>query len=165
MIFYIGLLGPFFEELVYRGVILRNLEQYGRSFAVVASAMLFGFMHMNLLQIPMAMGLGLIFGYLALRYSLRFSILLHMCNNTFVLAVTIVLAKGNEMLVVLFGLTVISIFASAGYLLLKNWRAIWEAAKSISLDTKMIGKFLTSLPILLFFLMAVGVTIFGIMKH
>lgn len=81
MIVYTCIMAPIFEEFIYRGAVLRSLEKYGRKFAILISAILFGLMHGNFYQIFMAAGIGIVLGYLATEYSIKLTILLHMCNN------------------------------------------------------------------------------------
>jgi membrane protease YdiL (CAAX protease family) len=78
---YVILLGPFCEELVFRGALLRALEPYGANFAMMASAILFGLYHIILYQAVFAFLLGLILAYAAGRFSLKWSLLLHIANN------------------------------------------------------------------------------------
>lgn len=81
MLIYSCLVAPIFEEFIYRGAVLRSLEKYGRGFAILISAILFGLMHGNFYQIFMAIGVGIILGYLATEYSIKLTILLHIINN------------------------------------------------------------------------------------
>lgn len=81
MFLYASILAPLSEELLFRGYILRKLQPFGKRFAVLCSAILFGLFHGNLLQTPYAFLMGLILGYMAVEYSLIWSILLHMFNN------------------------------------------------------------------------------------
>lgn len=81
MFVYSGLIGPIAEELIYRGFVMRALEKYGKPFAVVMSSVFFGVMHQNLIQSVFAVGVGLILGYVAMNYSVKWSILLHVINN------------------------------------------------------------------------------------
>jgi len=83
MVLYVCIIGPFLEEFLYRGAILRYLEKYGARFAIITSAVLFGFMHGNIIQIPFAIVIGIIFGFLAKEYSIKLSILIHIANNTY----------------------------------------------------------------------------------
>jgi membrane protease YdiL (CAAX protease family) len=75
------LIGPVVEELIFRSMILRRLQPYGANFAILVSALLFGAWHMILIQGFFAFFIGLILAYVALRYSLRHAILLHIINN------------------------------------------------------------------------------------
>ncbi len=84
MLVYSVVVAPVVEELVYRGALLRALERYGRWFAIVISALIFGLMHGNAVQFPVAFVIGLAFGYLSLKYSLKLTIVLHVLNNLFV---------------------------------------------------------------------------------
>ncbi len=81
MFLYASILAPIWEELLFRGCILRGLRPFGKQFAVLGSALLFGLFHGNLLQAPYALVVGLLLGYVTVEYSLVWSIALHMFNN------------------------------------------------------------------------------------
>lgn len=81
MFLYAAILAPIWEEVVFRGVVMRSLERYGRKFAIFASAFLFGVFHGNIVQTPYAFMVGLVLGYVAMEYSMLWSIVLHMLNN------------------------------------------------------------------------------------
>ena len=81
MFLYASILAPIWEELLFRGCVLRSLRPYGKRFAIFGSAVLFGLFHGNLLQAPYALLMGLALGYVTVEYSIRWSILLHMFNN------------------------------------------------------------------------------------
>lgn len=75
------------EEMVFRGYILGALRPQGDGIAIVFSAVLFGLLHGNLLQIPFAFILGLIFGYLTVQTgSIWPAVLIHFLNNAFSIA-------------------------------------------------------------------------------
>lgn len=78
---FIVLIGPFIEEVVFRGAIMRFLMPYGVNFAIVTQALLFGLYHMNFWQSLFAFALGLVLGYVAARFSLKWSYALHVLNN------------------------------------------------------------------------------------
>ena len=81
MFLYMGLAAPIVEEILFRGVLLRGLERHGKRFAIVGSAILFGFFHGNLVQSPYAFAVGLVLGYVAMEYSIGWAMVLHMVNN------------------------------------------------------------------------------------
>ncbi len=81
MFLYSSFVGPIVEELIYRGFVMRSLEKYGKSFAVIVSSVFFGVMHQNFVQSVFAVIAGFILGYVAMNYSLKWSILLHIVNN------------------------------------------------------------------------------------
>lgn len=78
---YVCLAAPIIEELLYRGFILKSLKRYGECFAIVISSVLFGLMHTNLTQSVFAFFAGMVLAYVAMRYSVKWSILMHMINN------------------------------------------------------------------------------------
>lgn len=78
---YVCLAAPIIEELLYRGFILKSLKKYGECFAMVISSVLFGLMHTNLTQSVFAFFAGMVLAYVAMRYSVKWSILMHMINN------------------------------------------------------------------------------------
>lgn len=81
MFFYVGVLAPIAEEILFRGLILRSLEPWGKRFAIFASSFLFGIFHGNLVQSPFAFAVGLVLGYTAIEYSITWAMVLHMFNN------------------------------------------------------------------------------------
>ncbi len=72
----------FCEEFLFRGVICNNLRPYGKTIAVVGSALLFGLMHQNVGQLFYTTVAGIVLGlvYVETR-SIWAPILLHMFNN------------------------------------------------------------------------------------
>ncbi len=81
MALYIAFLGPFAEELVYRGFLMNGLKPYGKIFAIIVSSVFFSLMHGNLEQIPFAFLCGIFLGYVASEYSVIASTLVHIINN------------------------------------------------------------------------------------
>ncbi|WP_322083464.1 CPBP family intramembrane glutamic endopeptidase [Burkholderia sp. BCC1972] len=86
------LIAPLFEEMLFRGVMLRSfLRQYPAGTAIAHSAAVFGLAHLNVYQFVLAFGLGLLIGKLyAATRSLLPGILIHASYNT---AVAIVALK------------------------------------------------------------------------
>ncbi|PST45562.1 CPBP family intramembrane metalloprotease domain-containing protein [Bifidobacterium callitrichos] len=78
---YIGLIGPIFEEVLFRGVLLKELKPFGRNFAIVTSALLFGLFHGDVVQGAFAFLMGLLLGFVAMEYSLVWAIAIHIFNN------------------------------------------------------------------------------------
>lgn len=81
MFLYAAFGAPIVEEVIYRGFIMKSLEKYGKVFAIIISSIMFGLMHTNLTQSIFAMLVGLVLGYVAMNYSLKWAILLHFINN------------------------------------------------------------------------------------
>lgn len=81
MFLYTGILAPIVEEILFRGLIQRTLMPYGKKFAILCTAFLFGIFHGNLIQAPFAFLVGLVLGYVAAEYSIGWAMVLHMVNN------------------------------------------------------------------------------------
>jgi membrane protease YdiL (CAAX protease family) len=79
---YICIIGPIVEELIFRGAIMRSLERFGLNFSIVISALIFGLFHIFTVQAIFAFFMGLILGYIASRYSIKWSILAHILINS-----------------------------------------------------------------------------------
>ena len=81
MFVYICFVGPFAEEILFRGLLLRSLQKYGKQVAIFVSALLFGLFHGNIVQIPYAFLVGLLLAYVTVEYSIGWAVLLHVFNN------------------------------------------------------------------------------------
>jgi membrane protease YdiL (CAAX protease family) len=72
----------FCEEFLFRGVICNQLRPYGKTVAVIGSAVLFGLMHQNVCQLFYATVAGVVLAILYLETkSIWAPILLHLYNN------------------------------------------------------------------------------------
>lgn len=81
MFIYAAIGAPIMEEIIFRGLVLRHLEPYGKGFAIVMSAFIFGIFHGNIVQIPYAFLVGLVMGYVTIEYNILWAMVLHMINN------------------------------------------------------------------------------------
>jgi membrane protease YdiL (CAAX protease family) len=79
---YICLVGPVVEEIIFRGAIMKSLERFGLNFAIIISSLVFGLFHIFTVQAVFAFFMGIILGYIASRYSLKWSILCHILINS-----------------------------------------------------------------------------------
>ncbi len=81
-VMFLVVLGPFFEEWMFRKQLIDHTRKYGEKTAILLSAVAFGLFHMNLFQFFYAFGLGLVLGYVYMRTSkLRYSVAMHMLLN------------------------------------------------------------------------------------
>lgn len=78
---YVGLGAPIFEEILFRGLLMRSLEPYGKRLSILVSALLFGFYHGNPVQAPYAALVGMVLGYVAMEHNIVWAMVLHMFNN------------------------------------------------------------------------------------
>ena len=158
MFLYASVLAPVWEELLFRGYILRTLRPFGKRFAILTSAVLFGLFHGNLLQTPYALLMGLVLGYITVEYSIIWAVLLHMFNNL-VLAdlLTRLTANWSDMAygtlnMILFGG---SALISLVILLRSRWE-IRDYRRSEWIDRRCLKCFFTSSGILALAMLAIG---------
>ena len=111
----IALIPAIFEELFFRKALIDFSRKYGKIFAIIVSAIIFGLAHMNLSQFIFAVLMGIIFGAIYI-YSndIKLPILLHFLNNGYVAFSNVLLTNGiiNENFIEKFNLIIflISIF-------------------------------------------------------
>jgi len=152
MFLYASILAPVWEELLFRGYVLRSLRPFGKRFSIWASALLFGLFHGNLIQTPYALLMGLLLGYVTVEYSIGWAVLLHLFNNL-VLAdlLTRLTASWPEMAYGLLNLALFggSALVSLGILLARH-REIRVYRRSEWIDRRCVRCFFTSPGILLF---------------
>lgn len=117
------IIAPILEEILFRGFLLKSLLPYGSAFAIVSSAILFGVMHGNLVQLIPTILLGLVLGYIRVQAnSVIPTILIHSVNN--ILSVVFMLlpqTKGTAAIAVTITLLLI---AAAVVLLVINQKQI-----------------------------------------
>ena len=76
-------IGPVFEEIVFRKLIIDRTRRYGELTAITYSALAFGLFHCNIYQFFYAFALGLIFGYVYVRTgNILMTIVMHMIVNS-----------------------------------------------------------------------------------
>lgn len=112
MILYTCIVGPFMEELMFRGFLLKRARLFGDRTAVVFTAVLFGLMHGNVAQFLYATAIGLLLGYVAVKTNgMRYSLGIHMVVNCFSMAMSfgdmVLYATGVELLPILHSLAIV----------------------------------------------------------
>lgn len=80
----IALLAPIFEEILFRGIITKSLlQEYRPGSAIVLSALIFGVVHLNPVQVVSACIIGLLLGWMYYKTaSLIPCIAIHIINNS-----------------------------------------------------------------------------------
>jgi membrane protease YdiL (CAAX protease family) len=81
--FSILIMAPIFEEILFRGIILRGLlKRHNPIFSILLSSLLFGAVHMNWHQFANATLLGFILGYVFYKTGrIRYTIFMHFVMN------------------------------------------------------------------------------------
>ena len=165
MVLYVCIIGPFFEEFLYRGAILRYLEKYGARFAIVTSAILFGFMHGNIIQIPFAIIIGIIFGFLANEYSIKLSIIIHMANNTYAEIFNYFSTSIDESIIntLYLGIAIPCVILIIVLLVTKR-NSIKDWLQNNKIEKKMLLSFFTSITVVIILIYNIITTCFGIAR-
>lgn len=97
MIIYFVFIAAITEELLCRGLVLKLLSPVNKTFAVIASALLFGVMHGNFNQMFNGFILGLVIGYAAVKSkSIWLPIICHMVANTNAMVIAFLEYKMGE---------------------------------------------------------------------
>ena len=95
---------PILEEIVFRGVIMNNLRKYGIRVAIIINSLLFGLSHYNIEMIVPAFLTGIIFSYVACKYSIKYSILIHFFINVITKTSQVLAILRIDILLILIGL-------------------------------------------------------------
>ena len=95
---------PVLEEIVFRGVIMNNLKKYGIKTAIIINSIFFALSHYNTDMIIPAFFPGIIFSYVAYKYSIRYSILIHFFINAITKTSQVLAILRIDILLILVGL-------------------------------------------------------------
>lgn len=133
---YVCLAAPITEELLFRGLVMRSVEPYGKKFAIVVSAVLFGLYHGSPVQTPYAILVGLVLGYVAMEYNVVWAMVLHMMNNLLLSdTMTRLLERlPYNMAEVVSWVVLILFFLAALVVLLCKWRAVAEKCREETIE-------------------------------
>lgn len=84
--FFIGIAAPVLEELTFRKLLFGTLRQFGNTFGIIFSGLMFGFWHGDFNQIAFASMTGIILSYiLAKTGNIFIPITIHVFNNCYAL--------------------------------------------------------------------------------
>lgn len=79
---FVGIIGPIFEEIMFRKLLIDRLSGYSTAVAVLFPSLLFGLFHGNLYQLFYAFAVGVIFSYIYVKTGkIIYSIVLHVAVN------------------------------------------------------------------------------------
>lgn len=164
MLLYASFLGPISEEIVFRGLFLRGLQKYGNWYAIVISAIVFGAFHGNLIQSIFAFIVGLVFGYVTVKYSIKWAIILHIMNN-FVfgdLFSYLTRNRSDATCTVINYIVQAIFFVGMIVIVVMKREQIKRRGKEIIIDKKMIGVTFTSIWMLIFLTLQLCLALAGI---
>ena len=163
MILYAVVVAPFVEECLFRGLIYNQLRHCGQIFAIVISALLFGLMHGNLMQLLTALFVGALLAFIRERYGFACAILMHLSNNAFALFFNNL--GGDSTLVSLIYL----VFIYGGMIvtavtLLRNFKKLCSFCRSEHSFPAMVRTWFTTPAVIVVNLLFIGLTILSIFE-
>jgi membrane protease YdiL (CAAX protease family) len=157
------------EEFAFRGVLLGKLREYGDTFAVMVSAIMFGMFHGNIYQIPFAFVMGLAMGFIVVKTnSLLPTIIIHFINNFYSVVFTMLsksdIMTSNQVNAIYFTLMLIIVcLAIVSAIVLSNDKKFFAIEKSseeiITFKSKLANCF-TSLGMIFILILLVGETVY-----
>lgn len=105
IVVFVAIVGPIFEELIFRGLLLKKLRVYGDKTAIIYNAIAFGLFHTNVSQILFAGVVGAVLAYVVVKSNnIKYSIIIHMSINLLGSMSTILEYTGIEALKTLFSI-------------------------------------------------------------
>lgn len=109
------------EELLVRRYIIGHLSRYSKTQALIFSSLVFGFFHMNVMQIPFAVLCGFVFGYFTIKTSsIKFSVTMHFLNNLSAFILSYADLPTSKNLFIIRGVIAVTVTAISGMMLYKN---------------------------------------------
>lgn len=97
LILFVAIIGPIFEELIFRGLLLKKLRVYGDKTAIIYTGIAFGLFHTNLSQILFATVIGFVMAYVVCKTNdIKYSMIIHIIINMISSIVTIAASSGAE---------------------------------------------------------------------
>jgi len=159
----LGIAAPILEEVMFRGVTAGRLEKYGTAFMVVVSSVVFALFHANIIQLFTTFLPGVVLCYTCRKYSIRWSMLLHLINNLLIVILLPQLFEGASIpLIAEYGvqllqgvLLVIGVIAAIGDKPAEKIRAFLQTVPN---EKGAYKAALTNGWVILMFLMMAGVT-------
>lgn len=150
---YVVIFAPIIEETIYRGMILGMLSKYGKTPAVLLSALAFGLMHNNIPQAVSAFGAGLFFAIIAVNCgSIIPTMIIHMINNfiaNFTDVAKAVSLSNSELIFCIMEMTMIVLGI---YVLLTGYRALKFDTSSALPEKGEVGRIVFTNPLIFVYL-------------
>ncbi|MBQ3408709.1 MAG: CPBP family intramembrane metalloprotease [Clostridia bacterium] len=103
MVLFVAIIGPIFEELIFRGLLLKKLRVYGDKTAIIYTSIAFGLFHTNVSQILYAGVIGAVLAYVVVKTNnIKYSIIMHIIVNMLSSIATIFTIYGMEVMQIIY---------------------------------------------------------------
>jgi membrane protease YdiL (CAAX protease family) len=97
LILFVAIIGPIFEEIIFRGLLLKKLRVYGDKTAIIYTSIAFGLFHTNISQILFAAVIGVVLSYVVCKTNnIKYSIMIHIIINMLSSIATIISTAGLD---------------------------------------------------------------------
>lgn len=156
LLFYVVILGPIVEEIIYRGYLLQSLKDYSKQAALIISTIAFAFMHGNIQQSLSVLGLSFVLNYVGIFYSWKLAFILHFINNLQAIVLTYLqMTSGPEnIIVVIMSFIIIILMVYAIYALIKGrFYELKNDLKTDQGDIRYRNKIIFSIPMIILILL------------
>ncbi len=164
--FFVVIMAPIMEEVVFRGIILSRLRGFGDKFAVIACGLFFGLWHCMVSQFFYAAAIGMVLAYVTLRTgNIKLAMFLHFLNNGLSFALSLVevylIEEAVAVISMVFGVFVIAFLIVAIVTFVKNRKSFVFAVGRVGLTAKETNTyFYTSFGVIVFILVCLFFTFF-----
>ena len=150
------IIAPIFEELLFRGAILRILDRYNRFFAIFTSSFLFALLHMDVTQFFFTFFLGFLMAYLSLKYdSMKINIGIHFLNNAWAVLITVIYYYGSyDMISIVDGMISLLMIAGCIYCVYKG-KQFLNSLNIASVSEDLIKYTFFNIPMILFWVLCI----------
>ncbi len=165
-ILYVVILAPLFEEIIFRGLIIKMLSPHSKTAAVLVSALAFGLMHGNIPQAASAFATGLIYAIIALKCgSIVPTMIIHGLNNLIVNSPELLEGLGIKNMNGVISLVEICV-GLAGFLIwFTSYKyMIFETEKDTAMRKTQMQKVLTSPLLVIYLLLQVFYIVWGMIS-
>ncbi|MDF2866243.1 MAG: family intrarane metalloprotease [Clostridia bacterium] len=117
----VAILPAIFEELLFRGAMLKVLNKFGNLASILITAFCFGLMHQNLTQGIFAFLLGIILAFITIKTkSIIPAMIIHFLNN-FVSVIAVIAAEtNNNIMINIINISVYAVVLMSGLYFAKN---------------------------------------------
>ncbi|MDD6402095.1 type II CAAX endopeptidase family protein [Clostridium sp. SM-530-WT-3G] len=121
-ILYTCIIAPIFEEVIFRGFILKSMMKYGNLTAAIVSSIMFSMFHLNLVQFINPILMGIIFCFITIKSnSIKSSIIAHMFNNSLIMFTSVLGLLNNPTIEGIYSFIYFSLGFIAFYMFVKTY--------------------------------------------
>lgn len=130
-ILYTCVIAPVFEEIIFRGFILKSMMKYGNLTAAIVSSIMFSMFHLNLVQFINPILMGIVFCFITIKSnSIKSSIIAHMFNNSLIMFTSVLGVFNNPAIQGIYSFMYLALGVVAFYMFVRIYFAEFLIALS-----------------------------------